>query len=79
MAVVGEDGLVGYGYVSEDDGLYDWVTLQPAGQYGWERRNEIEPESEGYSIVYNTVEQFLKNNFCFKIADILIGFSLLGY
>jgi hypothetical protein len=78
MAVVGEDGLVGYGYVSEDEGLYDFVTLQPAGQHGWERRNEIEPESEGYKILYDTIEEFLQYN-SNEFSDYLYCDDCTGY
>ena len=78
MAVVGEDGLVGYGYVSEDEGLYDYVTLQPAGPHGWDRRNEIEPESEGYNILYNAVEEFLRYN-SNEFADYLYCDDCTGY
>jgi hypothetical protein len=78
MAVVGEDGLVAYGYVSEDEGLYDFVTLQPAGPHGWERRNEIEPESEGYKILYDTIEEFLQYN-SNEFSDYLYCDDCIGY
>jgi len=78
MAVVGEDGLVGYGYVSEDEGLYDFVTLQPNTPDGWERRNEIEPQSEGYKILYDTIEEFLQYN-SNELSDYLYCDDCTGY
>jgi len=78
MAVVGEDGLVGYGYVSEDEGLYDFVTLQPNTPDGWDRRNEIEPQSEGYNILYNAIEEFLQYNSS-EFSDYLYCDNCTGY
>ena len=59
MAIVGEEGIYGYAYVSEDEGVYDFSGFQPVGNNGYSRRDELETNSEGYNLLYNLIDVFL--------------------
>jgi len=62
MAIVGEEGIYGYGYVSEDEGVYDFSGFQPVGPHGYSRRGELELNSEGYNLLYNLIDVFFEQN-----------------
>ena len=40
-AVAGDEGLTGYAYISEDEGVYDFMGLWSSGYRGWENRSDI--------------------------------------
>lgn len=60
-AVVGDEGIYGYAHISEDEGIYDFSGFCPDGYYGYNRRDEIDPNSEGYDILYNIMDEYLGN------------------
>ena len=60
-AVAGDEGLTGYAYISEDEGVYDFMGLWSSGYRGWENRSDIEPDGEGYTILENIMEEYLRN------------------
>jgi len=78
MAIVGEEGIYGYGYVSEDEGVYDFSGFQPVGPNGYSRRDELEPDSEGYNILYNLIDEFLSEN-SNEFVDYLYCDDCTGY
>jgi hypothetical protein len=78
MAVVGEDGLTGYAYVSEDEGVYDFNGLYPKGHNGYNRQDEIETEGEGYNLLFNLVDNFLDEN-SYSFTDYLYCDDCTGY
>jgi hypothetical protein len=61
MAVVGEEGLYGPAYVSVEDGIYDAVSFQPKGTYGYQRRDELDINGEGYNLLCDIADSILSD------------------
>ena len=70
MAVAGEEGLYGYAGASADEGAYDEVTLQPKGSYGYQRRNELDIDGEGYNLLCGIADDIL-SDMRYEISDYL--------
>ena len=61
MAVVGEEGLYGHAYASAEEGIYDAVSFQPKGTYGYQRRDELDINGEGYNLLCDIADSILSD------------------
>jgi hypothetical protein len=78
MAVVGDDGIDGYCYVSEDEGAYDFSGYYPTGYQGHNRMDEIDPDNEGYHILENVTYEYLRDK-SIEFSDYLYCDDCTGF